>query len=444
MGIWLEIGLILILIVANGVFSMSETAIVSARKARLEQRASRGDAAAAHDLALAHAPNVFLATVQVGITLIGILSGAFGGATLARSVADGLRDLPGIGPHADSVALAIVVLMITYLSLVVGELAPKRIALNQPEAIAARVAGPMQRLSSVAAPVIHLLSASTDGLLRLLRIRASEDPPITSEEVGVLLEQGARAGVFDPKERDMVEGVFALADDRVTGLMTPRPEVTWLDLEDAPDAHRDIVIGGSYSRFPVGRGTLDRLAGVVYAKDLLAEALAGRPLNLEATLRPAMFLPESATALELLERFRQSGDHLAVIVDEYGGTAGLVTVQDVLEAIVGELPTAENVSVTKAHPREDGSWLLDGALAAEDVSELLDVRSLPGEAEGDFETLAGFVLARLGQIPTPGNHFIWENWRFEVVDMDGWRVDTVLASPVATATERSEASETTR
>lgn len=420
-----EILLVFLLIVANGVFSMSETAVVSARKARLQQRAETGDEKARHALALAEQPNTFLATVQIGITLIGILSGAFGGARLSEPLGELLDGLPAIGDYADTVAFSLVVLIITYLSLVVGELVPKRIALNSPEGIASAVAGPMSRIASLVAPIAHLLGISTDGLLRLLRIRQSDDAPITEEEVGVLLEQGARSGVFLPEERDMTARIFALADDRVAGLMTPRPDVVWLDLDWDDDEIVRAVVESPYSRFPVGRGSIDRVTGVVRAKDLLA---ASRPRDLAALSSPPLLVLETTPALQALERFRRAGEHLALVVDEYGGTAGVLSLQDILEAIVGDLPGAGEPQLRAAVRRDDGSWLLDGSLSADDVEDHLDLRTLPGSAEGLFETLGGFVLTQLGHIPAVGEQFTWGGWRFEVVDMDGNRVDKVLAS----------------
>ncbi|MCC6792883.1 MAG: HlyC/CorC family transporter [Thermomicrobiales bacterium] len=422
-----EIGLVLLLIVANGVFSGSETAVVSARQARLQQRADAGDEGARRALQLSEHPNIFLATVQIGITLIGILSGAFGGARLSKPVADLLEGVPGVERYADTIAFALVVLIITYLSLVVGELVPKRIALNNPEGIASAVAGPMSKVASSVAPVAHLLGKSTDALLSLLRIRQSTDSPITEEEVGVLLEQGARAGVFLPAERDMAERIFALADDRVAALMTPRPDVVWLDLESTEEEMLATVIESPFSRFPVGQGSIDNVIGVVRAKELLS---ASSPRNLRDLTRDPMLLPETMPALQALERFRRAGEHFGVIIDEYGGTAGVLSLQDILEAIVGDLPGEGEPAVRGALRRDDGSWLLDGSLSADDVEEHLDLRSLPGQAEGLFETLGGFVLTRIGHIPAAGERFTWEGWTFEVMDMDGHRVDKVLATPL--------------
>jgi putative hemolysin len=427
LGLWLEVLLIIVLVLANGVFSMSETAIVSSRSARLQQRADDGDAGAkiAHDLT--RHPNIFLATVQIGITLIGVLSGAFGGATAARTLAGLIARFPPLAPYSSQIALALVVLVITYLSLIIGELVPKRLALNNPEGIAARVAGPMSTIARFGSPVVRLMSASTDVVLRLIRVRHRDEPPVTAEEIGVLLEQGARAGVFHPSEQEMVEAVFDLANDPVAAIMTPRTNVVWLDLTDTESEHRRQLHDTNHTRFPVCHGDLDNVAGVVHTKDLLNPLLNGGRLDIEGAARPALFVPESVSALQLLEQFRREHDQIALVVDEFGGIAGLVSLQDVLEAIVGDIP----VPGAPQHPliaaRPDGSWLLDGTLPFDEAAELLDLDEDAG-TRGGFHTLAGFVLTELGHIPATGERFTAENWQFEVVDMDGNRVDKVLAA----------------
>jgi putative hemolysin len=429
LGTLFEIGLVAILIIANGIFSGSETAVVSARRSRLQQRADSGDAGAKRALALSEDPNAFLATVQIGITLIGILSGAFGGARLSGPVADLLDGIPGIDRYADTLAFILVVLVITYLSLVVGELVPKRIALNNPENTASRIAAPMERLSRAVAPAVRLLSSSTDGLLRVLRVRKSDEPAVTAEEVGMLLEQGARAGVFHPAEREMTERIFAFAEDRVVAIMTPRPEVAWLDLEDSREDIIRQIIESPFSRFPVGRGDLDELLGVVRAKDYLAARSLDADTTIESIVKEPFVLPETTHALQALERFRQTGEHLAIVIDEYGGVAGIVTLQNILEAIVGDLPETGDANRDGAFKREDGSWLLEGKFQADEMLELLDLNEPAGADVARYETVAGFVLDQFGHIPTVGERFSFDGWIFEVVDMDGRRVDQVLATP---------------
>lgn len=430
-GVGTEIVLVLLLLLVNGVFAMSEIAVVSARKARLQQRAEGGNAGARRALELAENPNRFLATVQVGITMVGILAGAFGGATIAEPFAEHLRGYPALAPYAEGLALGVVVLAITYLSLIVGELVPKRIGLNHPEGIAAAVAGPMHLLSRASAPLVALLTVSTDAVLRVLRIRRADEPPVTEAEIAMLLEQGTQAGVFEEAEQDIVERVFWLGDQRVASLMTPRRSAVWLDVDDPPAASRATMARHRFSRFLVCEGSLDRVLGMVEVKDLWAHALAGEPTDdLRGLLRTPLFVPESTRALRLLELFRESGTHLAVVVDEYGGVEGLVTLNDVLEEIVGDLARAGG----PAHPgvvrRDDGSLLVDGALLMDELRETAGLAERRTEDREEFRTVAGFVLTRLGRIPAPGDRFEAEGFLVEVVDMDGHRVDKVLMSPL--------------
>ncbi|HEX7238634.1 MAG TPA: hemolysin family protein [Longimicrobiaceae bacterium] len=425
-GIGGEVLLIVVLLVLNGVFAMSEISVVSARRARLQQRADSGDAGARHALELAEDPTRFLSTVQIGITLVGILAGAFGGATVAAKISAALEGRPVVGPYAHGIGLGVVVLAITYLSLVVGELVPKRIGLNSPERIASLVAGPMQVLSRVAAPLVWLLMASTEGLVRLLGVRRTDEPPVTEAEIAVLMEQGTQAGVFEAAEQDLVERVFWMGDQRVGSLMTPRLQVAWLDLEDPQEVSLETMARHRHSRFPVCEGTLDRVVGMVEVKDLWAETLLGRPVDLRAALGEPLFVPESTRALRVLEMFRDTGARMAVVVDEYGGVEGVVTLNDVLEGIAGDLGQDE----PRAVRRDDGSWLVDGSLAMEELRENLDLPERREEERGEYRTVGGFVVTRLGRIPAPGDAFEADGFRVEVVDMDGNRVDKVLVSPV--------------
>lgn len=417
---------IILLIIANGVFSMSEIAVVSARKARLQQLANEGNAKARAALELASSPNRLLSTVQIGITLIGILAGVLGGATIAEELAQRLSTMPLFAPYGKVIALGAVVLGITYLSLVIGELVPKRLALHNPERIACAVATPMRAISVMASPVVHLLSVSTDAVLRILGIRPVAEPPVTEEEIKILIEQGTKAGAFEEAERYMVERVFRLADRRVGELMTPRTEIIWLDIEDTSLEMRRKIADSGHSRFPVCQGSLDNILGVVKVKDLLV----GRELaaDLKASLRRPLFAPESTHALKVLELFKQSGTHISLVVDEYGSIQGLITLNDIMEEVVGEVPTVEELAEPRAVQREDGSWLLDGMLSIDEFKEIFHIRKLPGE--GSYQTLAGLILMQMGRIPSVGNHFEWGGLRFEVVDMDGNRVDKVLVMPV--------------
>jgi putative hemolysin len=429
-GSFVEILVTLLLILLNGVFSMSETAFISARKARLQQRADNGNTNAQAVLQLMDAPNRFLSTVQIGITLIGILAGAFGGATLALSLSASLGRIPWLASYAETLSLALVVALITYLSLVIGELVPKRIALNAPERIATAVVRPMRLLSLLTAPLIAFLSLSTEAILRLLHLRPSSEPPVTGEEITSLIEQGRRAGVFEETEQDLVERVFRLGDRRVSALMTPRVALNWIDIDDSLDQIQQVILQSARTRFPVCQGSLDNVLGIVHIRDLYVQLASGQSLDLRALLRPALFVPDSTRAIRLLERFKQTGSSIALIVQEYGEIKGVITLTDLLEALVGTLPTADEPVKQEAVQREDGSWLLDGALPLEELQDLLGVEDLPDQNSRGYETLGGLVMYHLGRIPVVANSFEWAGWRFEVMDMDGRRVDKVLATPL--------------
>lgn len=418
------------LILANALLALSEMAVVSARKVRLQQRAEEGDDGARAALELANAPNRFLSTIQIGITLVGILAGAFGGATLAAKLAEPLGRIPFLAGYSQALSLGLVVLVITYLSLVLGELVPKRLALSNPERIAAAVSPVMRALSRVVSPAVRLLSLSTDGVLRLLRVRQLDDLPVTEEEVRLLIEQGTRVGVFEPSEQEMVGRVFRLDVRPVSALMTPRTEVVWLDLADPTEKLQAVILGSDYSVFPVARDTPDAIVGVVQAKDLLAQCLQGEPPDIEAVLQPAQFVPESMSLLAVLERLRDSHSQIALVIDEFGGFQGLVTLNDMLEAIVGDLPQLDDRGEPDVIEREDGSLLIDGQVSIDDLKALLRVKELPEESSGSYQTIGGLMMTTLGRIPSSGDHFEWGGLRFEVVDMDGFRVDKVLVTSV--------------
>ncbi|MBI2569578.1 MAG: HlyC/CorC family transporter [Candidatus Schekmanbacteria bacterium] len=426
-----ELALILALIVVNGILSMSEIAIVASRKARLQKRAEEGDRRARLALALANDPDQLLSTVQVGITLVGILAGAFGGATIATHLADWLRHIAWLESSSDAVAVAIVVVAITFLSVVVGELVPKRLALSNPERIAASVAGPMRTLSRIASPAVWTLTAATNFLLKALRVAPSGEPPITEDEIKLLLRQGAQLGTFEIAEREMVERVFRLGDRRVSSLMTPRTEVDWVDLDDATDESLRKMAASGHSYFPVCQGNRDHILGIASVKRLWAQAVDGSPADLQATLLPPMFVPESLHALKLLDLLKQSGTHVALVIDEYGGFQGMVTLNDILGDIVGEVAWLGETEEPEVVQRADGSWLIDGMLPVTELTHVLNIRQLPGEASGTFETVGGFVMAHMGRIPRVGDFFQWHDLRFEVVDMDERRVDKVLVATAA-------------
>jgi putative hemolysin len=427
-----EILIILLLIFANGLFVMSELAIVSARKFRLQQLAERGDAKARVALILASSPNQFFGTVQIGITLLTILSGAFGEETIARRIAP-LLGISIAPPEAASpkeqLAKGFAIVIITFLTLVLGELVPKRLALNHPEPIASVMAIPMQLLSKITTPIVYLLSVCTETVLRLLGIRPSTEPLVTEEEIRGLIEQGTEEGTFEEAEQDMVERVFRLGDRPVSALMSPRPDIVWLELEDTAEENRQKIIDSGYSRYPVCQGGLDNVLGVLPVTDLLARSFTGQPMDLTVGLRQPVFVPESTRGLKVLEMFKQTVTHMALVVDEYGVIQGLVTLNDILIEIVGDVPTVEGQEDPQVVQREDGSYLLDGMLAVDEFMELFDIEELRSQDRGSYQTLGGFVITHLGRIPSAADHFEWQGMRFEVMDMDGNRVDKILVVP---------------
>jgi len=423
-----EILIILLLILANGVFAMSEMAVATARRSRLQDWANKGNAKARKALELVNAPNRFLSAVQIGITLIGILAGAFGGRTVADRMATYLSAIPMIEPYSEAVGLGVVVLGITYLLLVIGELAPKRLALRHPETIVMVVAVPLRVLSKALSPAVHLLSVSTDAVCRLFGRHHAQEPPVTEEEIKTLVQQGTEAGVFEESEQDMVEAVFRLGDQSARSLMTPRTQIVWLDLKGSLEQIRETIARSGHSRFPVSTGSLDNVTGVVQAKDLLANSLAGKPVDLKASIQQPLFVPRTVSVLQVLEHFKQSGKHIALVVDEYGGVEGLLTHHDILEAIAGDIPFSEKHTEPKAVQRHDGSWLLDGMLPVDEFKEIFHLESLPGEKKDAYQTLGGFLFTQMGRVPSVSDRLEWGNLRFEIVDMDGKRIDTVLVT----------------
>ncbi len=427
--IGLEIALIVLLVVANGVFAMAEMAVVSSRKARLKQRSEEGSAGAAIALELADNPHDFLSTVQIGITMIGTLAGAFGGATIAEKLAAYLGRFPQAAEYAESLSITVVVVAISYLSLILGELVPKSVALGNPEKIAGVLAPPMKWLSKLGSPAVRFLSFSTRIVLKILPVRPNKEAPITEEEIKMMIAQGAEHGTFEEAEQEMVEGVFRLGDRRAAELMTPRGNVEWLDVEDSWEANREVIAESAYSRFPVVDGDLDRVIGVVHVKELFLSLQSGEPPELRKLARPALFVPELMPALDILERFQTSGEQMAVVVDEHGGVEGVATLTDLLEAVVGDLRQPGEALRERILRRDDGSWLVDGSLPISDLVEELDLDE-DLVRRGGFNTVGGFILAHLRRIPSAGDSFVAGGWQFEVVDMDRNRIDKVLVTPM--------------
>lgn len=421
---------VLFLVVLNGVFAMSEMAIVSARKTRLHQWAEEGNTKARAALDLANSPNLFLPTIQIGITLVGVMTGAFGGAAFSERLATFLAHVPFLARYSETIALVVVVLLITYLSLVIGELVPKRLALNHPEKTASLVAVPMRVLAGITSPVVRFLNSSTEVVLRILGVRPSAEPPITEEEIKLLIDQGTSAGVFEEAEQEIVERVFRMGDRRVGVLMNPRKKIAWLDINDPPEKIRRKMAKSPYSRFPVSQGRLGNILGLVHARDLLTQILTGRPFDLKAALRQPLFVPENMHVFKVMELFKESGMAIALVIDEYGTIEGIVTLNDILESILGDFPSIDEPEEPKVVQREDGSWLVDGMLPADELKELFHIRRLPGERAGHYQTLGGFVMTYMKRIPSAGDHFECCGWRFEIMDMDGHRVDKVLLEPV--------------
>jgi len=424
----MEILILLLLFMLNGVFSMSEIAVVSARKARLQQLANQGDHRAASALALAREPSNFLATIQVGITFVGIFSGAFGEATLARGLSQWLSAFPVLAGHSDALALTIVVVAIAYCSLIIGELVPKRLALQNPELIASLTAVPMQLLSKIAHPVVSLLSGSTDFVLRVLGAGRPRRSPVSEDEIRFLMEQGTRAGVFEKVEQRLVHNVLLLDERSIASEMTPRLEVVFVELDDSLEVSLRKIAESRHSRFPVCRGGPQHIVGVIYAKDILARQVAGESVDLAACMQNPLFVPETLTCIRMLETFKGSTLQIAFVVDEYGDFQGVVTVNDILEAIVGDMPSSHTEGERMVIERAPGSWLIDGMLDTIDLKELLELRELPGETEGAFHTLGGMAMIQMGRVPQTADTFDWRGYRFEVVDMDGTRVDKVLVT----------------
>lgn len=434
----LEVLLIVILVLANGVFAMSEIALVSARKSRLRHLARSGHRRAAVALRLAENPDRFLSTVQIGITLIGVFAGAFGGATIADQIDRRLEAIPGLGPYSEVIGVGAVVLGITYLSLILGELVPKRIALNSPERIASAVAPTMLALSRVAAPVVHLLSGSTRAILWLLRMTRSSESAVTEEELKSLLRSGAKAGTIRHEEREIVERTFLFGDRSVRSVMTPRVELEWLDLGKPLEDLRRQTAASSHDWFPVAVGRVDAIQGVVRARDVWAEDVTTTS-DIARRIQQPLFVPVKTTALAVLQDFRDTRNHLAVIIDEFGGVEGIVTPTDLLEALVGELPETGDLGEPMIVRLGDGSWSMDAMTDIEEVKIALGIDSIDGQKDRAYQTLGGYLSERFGHQPRIGDAVTAGGHRFEVIDTDGRRIDRVVARRLSE--ERSQESD---
>ena len=425
----MDIVLLIFLILLNGVLAMSEIAVVSSRKSRLQKLADDGSPGAKTALRLNEEPSSFLSTVQVGITTVGILSGAIGENALAEPLANWLSALPFMQPYAHGIALSLVVIALTYFSVVVGELVPKRLGLLAPETVAAIIASPMTLLSRVTRPLVWLLSSSSTMILKLIGARKSSEAPVSDDEINVLMEQGAEAGVFHESEQAIVSNVLRLDEQRIGAIMTHRNDIYVLDLDAPEEEIRNCLSESPYTRIVVCRDGLDHVIGILRTADLLKLALTGEALDIERYLRPPLFVPEGVTTTHLLESFRKARQQCALIVDEYGELQGLVTLTDVLTSIVGDIPSSDPSEAEDIISREDGSWLIDGSVPIERLKLAVDIEDdLPGEDENAYNTLGGLIMCVLGRIPVVPDSFEVAGFRFEVVDMDKNRVDKVLVS----------------
>ena len=425
----MEILALLLLIVLNGVFAMSEIALVSSRKPRLQQWADEGRPGAAAALALSHNPSNFLSTVQVGITVIGITSGAFGEATIAQQLSAWLSQWALTAAHAATIATAIVVTGITAASLIIGELVPKRLALISPEAMASLMAKPMGWVTMATYPIVRLLSGATGAVLYLLRVRPSTEPVVTEEEIKVLMDHGTRAGIFEAHEHKLVSRVFRLDELTVEAIMTPRGDIVYLDLDQSETENLNRAVTSDHARCPICRGGLNNVLGLVFMRHLLPDAVAGKGLNIERHMVAPLYVPETIKVMTLVELFKKQRETAALVVNEFGDIQGLVTLHDVMEALVGDIAAVGEEAESDVIQREDGSWLMDAGISVQRLKDVLDIRgSLPGEQEDTYHTLAGFVIMQLGRIPHAGAVFRWGDYRFEVVDMDRNRVDKVIVA----------------
>lgn len=437
----MDLLLLPVLILLNALFALSEMAVVSSRHARLQHLAEREKPGAGTALALHESPSNFLSTIQVGITTVGILSGAVGERTLADPLAAWLNGFPALAPHAHALSLGTVVITLTFLSVVVGELVPKRLALLAPESVASKIAPPMHALSRIARPLVIILATASDGILRVLGARQHAAPSVSEEEIRMLMRQGAEAGIFHESEQTLVANVMRMDAQPIQAIMTPRHEIRTLDLNASVETLRQELLASDYTRLVVCRGELDQIVGILPAGDLMRRMLAGAPFSREEVQRavhPPLYLPETMTTARLLEKFRQARQEIALIVDEYGDLQGLVTLTDVLKAIIGELHLPQTPEEASIVEREDGSWLVDGSVSLEHFQRAFDLpRDWIGETQSEFHTLGGFVMNSLGRVPQATDSFIHGALRFEVVDMDGYRVDKVLISRISVHSEPS-------
>ena len=433
MPFYVNILIIFILFLFNALFAMYEIAMVSSKKTRLVARAEDGMKGASVTLELLQDPDQqYLSAIQIMITMIDTLAGGIGGAQLSRPLAEVFKRINWLEPFAEIAALILVVIIITYFSIVIGELIPKRIAVSKPEDVVTKLSPMIRGLTNAVRPLTRLLSGSTNLGIKIFNIDVTKEPSITEEELKGYIQEGRQTGVFDEAEQTMVSGVFRFTDRRVDAIMTPHTELDWIDLNDDNETIIKELMESSYSRLPVAHGDLDRSMGFVNTKDLLGVDIYNPQFKLEDYIREPLFFPGNMPAVKAFEQFRETGIHHALVLDEYGGVQGFVTLYDILEAIVGDIPLDEFDTDQDVVQRADGTWLVDGLIPIDELKEILHVDELPEENQAGFQTLSGFVMNQMGRIPKTCQTFEWDHWRFEVVDMDGHRVDRVLVTDILT------------
>jgi len=431
-NLYIEILIILILVLLNGILAMSEIAVVSSRKIKLQKMRKERIKDADIVLELIDSPNQFLSTIQIGITLIGIIAGAFGGVTIALNLESYLNQFDLLRPYSGFISVFIVVLFITYLSLIFGELVPKRIAIDNPERVAVKIAKPMKILSIITKPVVYFLSGSLEIVLKILGVKKLEEEVVAEDEIRMLIKEGRRTGEFEKTEEDIIKRVFDLDNRKINSLMTPKTEITWLDINNTKEELLNLIFKSRKSVFPVSDGYLDNFIGVVKAKDLFKAKNEENEFNIEKHLKEPLIVPESSYALNVLKLFKESAEnvHMALVVDEYGDVEGLVTLYDILEAIVGDLPP-EELEESKVFKRGDGSYLIDGSINIEEFKSIFKIKELPDEDTSNYQTLAGFIMTYLGEIPETAYKFRWNDLQFEIMDLDGFHIDKVMVYQLA-------------
>ncbi len=425
-NVFIEMLIILALLVTNGALAGAEIAIVASKRVTLQQMYNSGDSRASIALDLMDNPNRMFSTIQIGITFIGIAAGAFGGATFAVKLSEYLLEIPLLAGYASILSYGIIVVFISYLTLIIGELVPKRLAYGNPEAMSAFLARSLLILSYISAPVVKVLSVSTEILLRLLGAKSTGKPEVTEEEIRILIKQGADEGLFDEAEHDLVERVLRLDDKRITAIMTPENKVVCLDVNDDSSVNRKKVIDHDFTRFIVCEGSMNRILGAAHVKQLLTDCYAERDFDPKRKLEPVMFVTENLRVLEGLLKFKESKESIAIVINEYGNVQGIVTITDFLKAIVGSVGSLEQVYSQYVVQRDDGSWLVEGSAGIDKLKYIMNVSLLPGEERDNYATVAGFVMYYLDRVPKEGDSFYWDKWRIEIVDMDGLRIDKVL------------------